>query len=271
MLHVPDTAKYLWNKIVDANESGETYYPVWGTCLGLVWMVSMVSEKGGDILTDHSARNVTLPLKFTDYGRVQSRIYMDDWAKTILMNEKVAFHNHKRGVSVEDFLNDKNLSRIFAISTYNFDEKDFQQKRPFVSTIEAYGPEKYPYFAVQWHPEKNNFEYGLQRGNGTDTPYEQINHSPNAAYISQTLANMFIFKTRLNKHVYKDVEKYPYIWTYKMEVGDEFEQKFIIPSPSKLTHNNIDDSTNVTEEPTFQNGEYVDISRKQNNLRIHKK
>ena len=44
-----------------------------------------------------------------------------------------------------------------------------------------------PFFAVQWHPEKNVFELGKT----TDgRPYEAIVHSPEAIAVTQYLANV---------------------------------------------------------------------------------
>ena len=41
----------------------------------------------------------------------------------------------------------------------------------------------YPFYGVQWHPEKNNFEWSLN---------ENIPHSDHATVISQTAANFFV-------------------------------------------------------------------------------
>ncbi|EFJ14360.1 hypothetical protein SELMODRAFT_120664, partial [Selaginella moellendorffii] len=49
----------------------------------------------------------------------------------------------------------------------------------YISTIE--GP-KYPVTGVQWHPEKNAFEWG----------YEGIAHSPDAVHITQSAASFFV-------------------------------------------------------------------------------
>ena len=43
---------------------------------------------------------------------------------------------------------------MFHITSTNVDT----QNRSFVSTIEA---KDYPFYGVQYHPEKNNFEYGF--------------------------------------------------------------------------------------------------------------
>ena len=48
---------------------------------------------------------------------------------------------------------------------------------------------KYPFYATQWHPEKNIFEWTRQ---------EDISHSPNAIAITQYLSNFFVDEARKN-------------------------------------------------------------------------
>ena len=42
---------------------------------------------------------------------------------------------------------------------------------------------KYPFYGVQWHPEKNNFEWTTREG---------INHSDHAVAVSQATGNFFV-------------------------------------------------------------------------------
>jgi len=43
---MPDGAKRMLNKAVDANSEGD-YFPVWGTCLGFEWLLIGISEDDG--------------------------------------------------------------------------------------------------------------------------------------------------------------------------------------------------------------------------------
>ena len=49
---------------------------------------------------------------------------------------------------------------------------------------------KYPFYATQWHPEKNIFEW---------TRKESINHSPNAIAIAQFMSTFFVNEARKNR------------------------------------------------------------------------
>lgn len=42
---------------------------------------------------------------------------------------------------------------------------------------------KYPIYGTQWHPEKLSFEW---------TPKEVIDHSPDAIFVGQYMANFFV-------------------------------------------------------------------------------
>lgn len=66
-------------------------------------------------------------------------------------------NNHQTGLSLEALTKNKALGAFFEILLTNHD----RDRNPFVSTIEG---RKYPIFGVQWHPEKNNLEWGLTKG-----------------------------------------------------------------------------------------------------------
>ena len=53
-----------------------------------------------------------------------------------------------------------------------------------ISTFNFLPPaKKYPFYAVQWHPEKNNFEW---------TTKEEIPHSEHAVAVSQLTADFLV-------------------------------------------------------------------------------
>lgn len=66
----------------------------------------------------------------------------------------------------------------------------------FVSTIES---RRYSFYGVQWHPEKNNFEYFADEG---DNPRNMINHSEDAVKVSVEMASVLVDAARKNRHIY---------------------------------------------------------------------
>merc|ERR1711862_1068935 len=63
-----------------------------------------------------------------------------------------------------------------------------------------------PLYAVQFHPEKNVFEWKVESGGWT---HQAINHSPDAVKISQSIANFFVSEARKNSNVYDLTETNP--------------------------------------------------------------
>jgi hypothetical protein len=47
---------------------------------------------------------------------------------------------------------------------------------------------RYPIWGVQWHPEKNIYEWGIK----DNAPFEEINHSRQAVRVAQWTANFFV-------------------------------------------------------------------------------
>merc|ERR1711957_167264 len=96
---------------------------------------------------------------------------------------------------------DSILNSMYTVTSINYDRRG----RKFVSTIEGIADSQNlmsrPYYGVQWHPEKNNFEYGAA-GDGDipmqgDLPYISINHSDSAVRLSFETARFFVKKQEI--------------------------------------------------------------------------
>lgn len=94
-------------------------------------------------------------------------------------------NNHHLGLSLDTFASSPDLAAMFHVTSVNTD----RQGRSFVSTIEPIYPDLHPFYGVQYHPEKNMFEYGTYPG--TNMPYEAIHHDPDAIDFSLHLARFF--------------------------------------------------------------------------------
>lgn len=177
------------------------------------------------------SENISLPLVFPNDDDVkksngtystESVLYPSELIKDILRNRNITMNNHERGLDTDRFLNNTRLVDMFHITSTNFD----RDGRQFISSIEA---RKYPFYGVQYHPEKNNFEYGLTPG--TLLPYEAIDHSSESIYISMFLASFFVNRVRhATTGVYSMTERHPLIQDYPVLKGYKFEQSYIIPS-----------------------------------------
>jgi len=168
--------------------------------------------KDDNILDSYDSYNVSYPLVFTEEA-YNSRFYSfaPDGLMKIYSNPdlKVTLNNHHYGVNLTAF--DEKLSKDFRLISINEDE----QGKEFVSTMEHF---KYPIYGVQWHPEKNMFEWDQ---NDDGTMYENIEHSFEAVLAAQYPANLFLNEARKNDQIFKDpvFEKSKLIYNYNSTVS----------------------------------------------------
>jgi len=225
---LPMAAKRLWHLALNANEQGD-YFPIWATCLGFEYMVMLASFQGETILqSDFDAENMSLPLDLVTSSQDDTLLYADSRIHDIVMSQNVTLNFHHMGIEPSVFRNDAGLMNMFFITSINHDRNG----RPFVSTMEPKNPSLHPFYGVQYHPEKNAFEYSTVDGS---VPYESINHSPDGVYFSVYVAQFFarlLQKSTLQsrRHVYSTPTKYPLVYSYPMKRGLDFEQSFVVPS-----------------------------------------
>jgi gamma-glutamyl hydrolase len=189
----PSSAQYTFDKIKAFNDAGE-YMPLWGTCMGFQWLL-ISATKDQNILDPPSGQmdsyNLSIPLDFTSTMK-SSKIFDNAPAEivNILAKQNVTMNNHHYGIYPEHFSSTPALADFFNMLSTNKDRQGVE----FVSMIEAF---KYPIFGSQWHPEKNNFEWG-ETSEGI--PNEAIDHSHDAVLASQYMANFFVDQARKSAH-----------------------------------------------------------------------
>jgi len=206
--------------------------------LGFEFLVMLAGGK--DVLqTGFDAENISLPLIFPTMEDVaksggiysmDSKLYpISRSMRETLTMTNITMNNHINGITPSQFMASTNLTQLFHITSTNFDRNG----RPFVSTIES---RNYPIYGTQYHPEKNNFEFGLRHGLSpftkyySDEPYEAINHSEEAVELSMQLALFFVGQVRRSTHgKYHLLKRHPVVYQYPMEIGRGFEQVFLIP------------------------------------------
>lgn len=221
--------QYLLNKAVESNQQGN-YFPVWGTCMGFEYLVRFIG--GDDILqAGYEAENKSLPLE----GVVgTSFLYSDEAVYQTVISRNTTLNNHHLGLHPATFWSSPSLQSVWEITSINHDENG----RPFVSTLE---PVSYlPFYGVQYHPEKNAFEYATHPH--TTVPYEAIDHSEQGVAFSTAMARMAVQLARdtLQRntlHAHTDPDRFPYVYTYPQQVGTAFEQVYIIPKSGQSSSN----------------------------------
>ena len=218
---LPPSAQRLWELANESNARGR-FFPVWGTCLGFEFLL-MLAANDTSVLGTINVENMTLPLELTNRP---SQLYTNEW-QTIVPNENLTMNNHRFGIAPDDFAANPQLVSVFNVTSISKSPRG----EPFVSTIEPRDPDRYPYYGVQYHPEKNPFELGTCQG--TNIPYEATNHSPLAIRLALHLAQFFGSLLLRNQaqghHLYTKCDEYPLVNTYPVKTGIEFQETYLIP------------------------------------------
>lgn len=223
---VSPAALFSMQKTIEVNDNGD-YFPMWGTCMGFQWLMIGYSGNPSKFTLDgvFNAENISLPLQYTTKAKT-SRLFnsLDSDLYRSLGTVDITLNNHHYGVTPDHFEATPALKSMFDVLSVN---KDLDGN-PFISTVEA---REYPVYGIQWHTEKNLYEWGQQPENGL--PYEDINHSIEAQQITRYLAEYFVNEARQNKHKFADFQEemdsliYNYSPTY---TAPEFEQKYFFKS-----------------------------------------
>jgi len=187
-----EVAQMMLEHVVDANLDG-THLPLWGTCMGLQTLSVLVG--GPQVLEYHVFQGVDpamLPLNFTAeaarsqmFGHLPAHIW--SWMQT----ENMTTNYHHDGVDPATFVANPHLAKFFRVTSTNVDGAG----KPFVSTIEG---KTMPVFAVQWHPERPQFEF-LEN--------DPVNHHYEAVVCNAWSAQFFVEEARKNDRRFASAEE----------------------------------------------------------------
>jgi gamma-glutamyl hydrolase len=189
----PDVMTSVFDEVVAMNQEG-IYFPVWGTCLGFQW-VGIYFSQNRNLLISTPAADVPMHLDFAPTANQTSWFNsMSDSMKAIFADKdlKVTMNNHNWGIGLDDF--NKQLSEQFNLISTNLDAKN----GTFVSAMQHV---KYPIIGTQFHPEKNNFEFGVD---DKGVFHSTTMHSLESVLSSQYSANFFVHQCRKNTNQFNN-------------------------------------------------------------------
>ncbi|EDV95716.1 gamma-glutamyl hydrolase [Drosophila grimshawi] len=209
-----DAGEHLIEIAKEVNDNG-TFFPVWGTCLGMELLVLKMAN-GTETRSSCQARGMALPLEFkSDHN--QSRLFggASEDLITKLSVENVTYNYHQWCYTEQSF-EVPPLNNSWRIISLNHDLNGIE----FVSTIEHL---RYPFYGVQFHPEKALYEFVSAK----------VPHTPSAVQSGQYFADFFISEARRNPHVFKNAteQAQSLIYNYKPEytalVGSSYIQQYV--------------------------------------------
>ena len=100
----------------------------------------------------------------------------------------------------------------------------------FISTIEHH---RYPFYGIQFHPEKNLYEW---------TRNKNISHTTHAILASQYFADFFVSEARKSNHSFKNAADednyviYNFAASFTGLKGSAFEQSYLFEAQAKYNH-----------------------------------
>ena len=183
------SGQHLYELAVAANDAGDTF-PIWGTCMGFQFLSLLTSGKDSILCQQcYDTMGVPLPLDFVEPAASRSGLFggLGATLKQWLATQKLTANSHHDGIKPATFASDDRLKAFYNVLSTNVDG----QGRPFVSSFEA---KSYPFAGTQWHPEKNNFEWGTTLG-----PHA-IPHGAAATAVSQYVADFVVSQARQSSH-----------------------------------------------------------------------
>ena len=183
------TASQLVQLAAAEKDNGATF-PIFGHCMGFE-LLMLITSADENLLSKVDAENITLPLQLTATGKSSRLISaLDARAVSILTGQDVTMNNHQYGVTPDSFAANARLTAYWDLVSTN----DDREGKQFISSAEA---KVYDTYALQWHPEKVQFEW---------MNTEVIQHTPDAVYAMQAVANYFVSQARLSSHAYPSYE-----------------------------------------------------------------
>jgi len=214
----------LYDLALRANQKGDSF-PIWGTCMGFQFL-SLLTAQDDAILCEacFDSEGTPMPLLFAEPAASASRLYgpLTPALKHKLATENLTENSHHDGILPATFASNARLAGFYDVLSTNVDGKGY----PFVSSIEAKG---YPFFGTQWHPEKNNFEWGTKLGPGA------IPHGADATAVSQYVADFVVAAARLSEHVFAtpqaEAEALIYNWPAVPDPNGYYTQVYLFDRP----------------------------------------
>jgi len=199
------------------------YFPVWATCLGFELMM-MEDSKRNDILTKCKGQDQASPLVFEkDLQSLRESGKMFENLTTsmfqVMKDKDVTINYHGWCLTKTNF-NESDLRNKYKILAINHDEENLE----YISIVEGI---HYPFYGVQFHPEKPLFEF-VSKKNHCNIP-----HDNDAIQSGQYFANFFLNECRKSNHVFNsDMHRDRLIYNFQPNYTidfENFEQMYFFP------------------------------------------
>ncbi|XP_053606829.1 gamma-glutamyl hydrolase-like [Plodia interpunctella] len=178
-----DAGQHIYEIAQELNDNGD-YFPIFGTCLGFELLIIIDSGRGEEENRIRCYSYSNIPLDFTDDFRT-SKMFKDAPVEIIklLATEHVTVNAHQFCI-VDDNLISHGLTENWRVTSYSDDDNGVK----FIASIEH---TRYPFYGVQFHPEKSAYEWKLSKNYPS---------SINAVKSNRYFMDFFVRECRKNTH-----------------------------------------------------------------------
>lgn len=178
-----------WTKNADAilkyakqqNDAGNPF-PVWGTCLGIQLLAYLTSNYNSTIISRvHGDDAIILPLTLIGDSYL-FKTFTNAQINGVSKGTGVFYFNHNWAVTLDTWNTNPYLKNFWTLTA----TATTPQNEKFVAGWQA---KNYPFFGVQFHPEKNPFEWKVY-----------ADRSLEAIEVVQIISNRFVEIARQGKN-----------------------------------------------------------------------
>jgi len=185
-----ETGETLFQLAKAANARGEVY-PLWGTCLGFEELMSLSVSPTSVLRHTAGTDPMLAPVRLTAAAARSKLLRGDTATQRALQEGNVSVNLHNSGVYLKTF-DSNGLGSFWDVLGTNEDAKGVT----FVSLAEA---KAFPFFAAQFHPEKNAYEW--EQAWSSDAQVAAAAHSRHAVDAMHSLAATFVGYARQSEHL----------------------------------------------------------------------
>lgn len=172
--------------------------------MGFQFLSILAAEGNRSVLVENhfDSENLALPLEWTAAAQKSPWVQaMPQAVYNTLTHENSTANLHHDGVTPGTFFTNPLLPEFFEVVSTNHDRKG----QEFLSTIEG---KRYPIRGVQWHPERNAFEWKEELN---------INHGAHAVAANNWMADFFTQEARRNTPASRNMDLIARFTTYSMK------------------------------------------------------
>lgn len=212
-----EAGRYIYDIAKVLNAKGD-YFPIWGTCLGYE-LLGYLAAGSTEIRSDCKSQKVSLPLEFKEDFQ-ESRLFKECPSDVInILRTKHVTPNFHNYCITEKNMTEFGLDKEWRVMSLNDDQSEVPVR--FISTMEH---RTYPFYGVQFHPEKVLYEW-VENYN--------ISHLAEAAHASQYFSRFFVEECRKSSHAFSSFQEenrhliYNFPVTFSALKGSTYQQAYM--------------------------------------------